>query len=669
MVYGASRRRGKLGAACRSGTGAAVLRIVVVVVMGTLTSCAHTVRNYDGRWEGKPDCRVQIRLPAEVTSIDWSGPCEGGYANGTGRLDIKYKASVRFFSPFILGLPVPSGGGEISYEGMLVRGIRSGPAVEVWAFVESERRGSRDAGGRIVVTNYEVPVRSRYEGKWCDGRLCGPVRIIDHYARSYWDPPNATCRVLEGRAEDGWPEGTWRITDMDDSLLARGKTGGLTYVMQTKARIVHWTTLDQPEEMSLPNNGAPLQLVRSLGVWERMNKQGQSERLVALLLAVLDLSALNTAEGLAEYSYHGPRNWIHDPDSGAEVWDRSSDEIASLRDCRALWDKSPPSAPIATAKWSGDVHNGKASGVGRLVVLRDGSPAYEYAGPLCDGFMHGNGSLDLPDGTRHVGGFLRGRPSGRGTRSFPDGRRVDCLWEGDAACGSDCDILYGEPDGGYYRGSVSNSLADGIGYESLPDGSGYLGDWRAGAKSGKGIWLMPNGDRFVGPFSSGVANGPGVLITEGGERFAVRMRDGREVEREDRTAANATEVGTAQQVLAVVAVVAIGAGVVWALNASGQSTGSWAESALPANVEIQIRPPTAHMFGKLEPGAVTTDGRPVPFTASTFGQELRAMVPRGSIQRICVEGPMGLLGDNTPHRYCAKELVTGDDWVTVYPED
>ena len=151
-----------------------------------------------------------------------------------------------------------------------------------------------------------------------------------------------------------------------------------------------------------------------------------------------------------------------------------------------------PRAALAAFTWIGAVDNDV-----RTVVAADGGAeeaggAEEEADPnrfegRVTGLTDGSPSTEIGTG-RYVGGWVDGRPHGRGVMEWDNGVVFDGSWA----------------DGKY----------DGVGSKRYSRGGGYVGEWAAGRRSGAGTSLYAAG-RWEGAFVDDRPDGLGTMFYDG----------------------------------------------------------------------------------------------------------------------------------------------------------
>ncbi|XP_022353992.1 ALS2 C-terminal-like protein [Enhydra lutris kenyoni] len=146
-----------------------------------------------------------------------------------------------------------------------------------------------------------------------------------------------------------------------------------------------------------------------------------------------------------------------------------------------------------------------------------------YEGEWCQGRPHGRGTLRWPDGRNHVGSFCQGLEHGFGIRLVPQASedKFDCYkchWREGSMCGYGiCE--YGTDE--VYKGYFWAGLRHGFGVlESAPQAPQpcrYTGHWEKGQRSGYGIEEdSDRGERYIGMWQADQRHGPGVMVTQAG---------------------------------------------------------------------------------------------------------------------------------------------------------
>uniref|UniRef100_A0A5F9D0W2 ALS2 C-terminal like n=1 Tax=Oryctolagus cuniculus TaxID=9986 RepID=A0A5F9D0W2_RABIT len=146
-----------------------------------------------------------------------------------------------------------------------------------------------------------------------------------------------------------------------------------------------------------------------------------------------------------------------------------------------------------------------------------------YEGEWQRGRPHGKGTLKWPDGRSHVGDFCQGLEHGFGIRLVPQASedKFDCYkchWTAGSMCGYGiCE--YGNDQ--VYKGYFHAGLRHGFGVlESAPQGPQtfrYTGHWERGQRSGYGVEEDGDrGERYIGMWQGDQRHGPGVVVTQAG---------------------------------------------------------------------------------------------------------------------------------------------------------
>ncbi|XDC85210.1 hypothetical protein R6Z07F_016383 [Ovis aries] len=146
-----------------------------------------------------------------------------------------------------------------------------------------------------------------------------------------------------------------------------------------------------------------------------------------------------------------------------------------------------------------------------------------YEGEWYWGRPHGKGTLKWPDGRNHVGDFCQGLEHGFGIRLVPQASedKFDCYkchwWEGSMCGYGICEYSTSE----VYKGYFQEGLRHGFGVlESAPQAPRplrYTGHWERGQRSGYGVEEDSNrGERYIGMWQTDQRHGPGVMVTQAG---------------------------------------------------------------------------------------------------------------------------------------------------------
>ncbi|KAM6169372.1 ALS2 C-terminal-like protein [Rhynchocyon petersi] len=146
-----------------------------------------------------------------------------------------------------------------------------------------------------------------------------------------------------------------------------------------------------------------------------------------------------------------------------------------------------------------------------------------YEGEWCRGRPHGKGTLKWPDGRNHVGDFCQGLEHGFGICLVPQAAedKFNCYkchwWEGSMRGYGICEYSNDE----VYKGYFQEGLRHGFGVlESplqAPNPYKYTGHWERGQRSGYGVGEDGDrGERYIGMWQADQHHGLGVVVTQAG---------------------------------------------------------------------------------------------------------------------------------------------------------
>uniref|UniRef100_A0A8D0FYT8 ALS2 C-terminal like n=1 Tax=Sphenodon punctatus TaxID=8508 RepID=A0A8D0FYT8_SPHPU len=146
-----------------------------------------------------------------------------------------------------------------------------------------------------------------------------------------------------------------------------------------------------------------------------------------------------------------------------------------------------------------------------------------YEGEWCWGKPHGKGTLKWPDGRNHVGDFKNGLEDGFGICLIPhvSEDRYDCYkchWkEGKMSGYGICE--YGDET--VYKGYFKDNLRQGFGILENPSSAKqpfkYTGHWENDKKSGYGAWDdKDRGERYIGMWQEDHRHGQGIVVMQSG---------------------------------------------------------------------------------------------------------------------------------------------------------
>uniref|UniRef100_A0A8C5PBD3 ALS2 C-terminal like n=2 Tax=Leptobrachium leishanense TaxID=445787 RepID=A0A8C5PBD3_9ANUR len=146
-----------------------------------------------------------------------------------------------------------------------------------------------------------------------------------------------------------------------------------------------------------------------------------------------------------------------------------------------------------------------------------------YHGDMSWGKPHGKGTLTWPDGRNYVGDFQYGQENGFGVCLVPSSLedRYDCYkchWVNGAMLGYGiCEFA----DESVYKGYFKDNMRHGYGVlENLASGSNpfkYTGNWYKDKMSGYGVWDSSHkGERYIGMWRNNQRQGHGIVLTHMG---------------------------------------------------------------------------------------------------------------------------------------------------------
>lgn len=146
-----------------------------------------------------------------------------------------------------------------------------------------------------------------------------------------------------------------------------------------------------------------------------------------------------------------------------------------------------------------------------------------YEGEWYRGKPHGKGTLKWPNGRNHVGDFCQGREHGFGICLVPRASedKFDCYkchWrEGSMDGYGICEYSTEE----VYKGYFQEGLRHGFGVlESAPQSlhpCKYTGHWKRDQRSGYGVEEDGDrGERYIGMWQANQRHGPGIMVTQAG---------------------------------------------------------------------------------------------------------------------------------------------------------
>ncbi|XP_034514087.1 ALS2 C-terminal-like protein isoform X3 [Ailuropoda melanoleuca] len=146
-----------------------------------------------------------------------------------------------------------------------------------------------------------------------------------------------------------------------------------------------------------------------------------------------------------------------------------------------------------------------------------------YEGEWCRGRPHGRGTLKWPDGRNHVGSFCQGLEHGFGIRLVPQASedKFDCYkchWREGSMCGYGiCEYGTDKVYKGYFRAGLRHGFGVLESAPQAPQPFKYTGHWERGQRSGYGVEEDGDrGERYIGMWQADQRHGPGVMVTQAG---------------------------------------------------------------------------------------------------------------------------------------------------------
>ncbi|SPQ98893.1 unnamed protein product (mitochondrion) [Plasmodiophora brassicae] len=174
-------------------------------------------------------------------------------------------------------------------------------------------------------------------------------------------------------------------------------------------------------------------------------------------------------------------------------------------------------------RYEGDWRNSRKHGRGKFQVgCPSAGPTATYEGDFVDGEMTGRGTKTWSDGRRYDGEFVMGEFHGKGTFVDKDESRYEGDWESNQRSGNGVlrlangDVVSGVyrqhcivqgvwngASGNRYEGAWQGGVWHGHGVETLSDGAVYTGDFENGRRHGHGTLVEPSGFTYNGAFQGG----------------------------------------------------------------------------------------------------------------------------------------------------------------------
>ena len=110
---------------------------------------------------------------------------------------------------------------------------------------------------------------------------------------------------------------------------------------------------------------------------------------------------------------------------------------------------------------------------------------YKYSDPIQNTKEY-KGVILYKNGGYYIGGFLQGKPSGKGRKITPELT--------------------------IYEGDFRNGYEEGNGKCNFENGASYEGEWKSGRQNGFGIEDVPSSHHYEGEFKNGKKSGKGTII-------------------------------------------------------------------------------------------------------------------------------------------------------------
>jgi len=162
----------------------------------------------------------------------------------------------------------------------------------------------------------------------------------------------------------------------------------------------------------------------------------------------------------------------------------------------------------------------------------------KYKGMISNGKPHGKGSLSYPDGKSVTGEWRDGKEwntkhydkdgkvfgksvNGEWRRSwgFLFLRKVSGKWgwHEDGDTGKDYK----------YEGMIENGKPNGSGTYTSPSGNQYVGEFKGGIKHGQGTFIYASGSKYQGEWKNGKKHGQGTFISPNGNKYVGQWKNGK----------------------------------------------------------------------------------------------------------------------------------------------
>ena len=148
------------------------------------------------------------------------------------------------------------------------------------------------------------------------------------------------------------------------------------------------------------------------------------------------------------------------------------------------------------ARYEGAFKKGKPDGKGSLFF----SDGREYNGDWKNGYRHGLGILNFPNNNKFTGQFHENKFEGKGIMAYANGNRYEGEWSNGQQHGQG--IFY-YANGDKYEGKFIEGMCEGKGAMFYSDGSLYEGEWDNNVRHGRGEMLFPDGEKVIGEWANG----------------------------------------------------------------------------------------------------------------------------------------------------------------------
>ncbi|XP_019489800.1 PREDICTED: ALS2 C-terminal-like protein isoform X2 [Hipposideros armiger] len=146
-----------------------------------------------------------------------------------------------------------------------------------------------------------------------------------------------------------------------------------------------------------------------------------------------------------------------------------------------------------------------------------------YEGEWYQGRPHGKGTLKWPNGRNHVGTFCQGLEHGFGICLVPQASedKFDCYkchWREGSMCGYGiCEYGIDEVYKGYFQEGLRHGFGVLESAQQAPQHCKYTGHWERGQRDGYGIQEdSDRGELYIGLWQADQRHGPGVVVTQAG---------------------------------------------------------------------------------------------------------------------------------------------------------